>query len=219
MRDDTATESEKLVPVFLSTDYYPERERFDAWHDEFAKCIARVDLNTPDKANFYTDIHALALPEVTISKTATTPCSLMRTPSLLRDGDDALVFILCLEGRGELIFGDSCVRIKPGNGTLVPTNKIGGFSTSHDVTTCSIRMSRDVARTFAPSLDKVLLCETRPGDPSIAILRSYLEVVVCGAAWPFPIPDDAGRLPDLANLSLTLSTPRAIWRVRRLMGA
>ncbi|HEY0265897.1 MAG TPA: hypothetical protein VGC16_04040, partial [Rhizomicrobium sp.] len=162
------------TPLRLSTDTLPARDRFDAWRDEFALRIARVDVKTPDKKAFHADIHVLPLPNITISKTRVAPCSLTRTPGLLHDGDDGLVFILCLDGQGDIRFGEDHVRLTPGRGTLVANHRVGGFFSSAPATTCSIRIGRDMARSFAPSLDKALLCETRPGDPSIAILRAYL---------------------------------------------
>jgi AraC-like DNA-binding protein len=168
----------ELRPIVLSTDNWSVPDRFDAWRDEFALRIAHVDVDTPDKQAFLADINVLPLPSVTISKTTVAPCSLTRTPGLLRDGDDGLVFILCLEGEADIRFGNDHVHLRPGNGTLVSNHRIGGFFSTAKATTCSIRIDRDLARQFAPSLDEVLVRETRRGDPSLHILRSYLEVLL-----------------------------------------
>ncbi len=192
MKEQTA-EGERAAPVFLSTDFFEERERFDAWREEFALSIARTDVGTSDRQGFRTDIHALRLPTVAISKTSmAAPVSLVRTSSLLRDDDDALVFIVCLEGQGELRFGEDQVRLVPSTGTLAPTHRAGGWFSTGPVTTCSLRVSREVARSFAPSLDQALLCRIRPGDPSIVILRSYLEALLA-------TPD--GLSPSMAVLA------------------
>lgn len=171
---DKSAGSTELKPVVLSTDGWSATNRFDMWRDEFALRVAHVDVNTPDKNAFSADIHVLPLPNLTISKTTVAPCSLTRTPSLLRDGDDGLVFILCLEGEADIRFGEDHVHLKPGNGTLVANHRIGGFFSTAKATTCSIRIDRDLASQFAPSLDDVLVRETRQGDPSLNILRAYL---------------------------------------------
>ena len=167
----------KIPQILISTDQFDPRERFDIWRDEFALRIARVDVNTPDKSAFSADIGVLPLPNLTVSKTTVAPCSLTRTRNLLHDGDDGLVFILCLDGEADIRFGEDHVHLRPGNGTLVSNHRLGGFYSTAQATTCSIRIDRDVARGFAPSLDSAVLHETRPGDPSIEILRAYLETL------------------------------------------
>jgi AraC-like DNA-binding protein len=164
----------RLRPIVLSTDSWIPQSRFEAWRDEFALRIARVDVNTPDKDAFAADISVLPLPHVTISKTAVAPCSLTRTPSLIRDGDDGLVFILCLEGEADIRFGEDHVHLRPSMGTLVSNHRLGGFFSTAKATTCSLRIDRDVARPFAPALDDAVLRQARPNDPSILILQSYL---------------------------------------------
>src|SRR5689334_2390949 len=155
-----ATELPRLKPVILSTDNWTAQTRFEAWRDEFALRIAHVDVNTPDRSAFSADINVLPLPSISISKTTVAPCSLTRTPSLLRDGDDGLVFILCLDGEADIRFGDDHVHLRSGNGTLVANHRLGGFFSTAKATTCSIRIDRDLARRFTPALDDVLVRET-----------------------------------------------------------
>jgi AraC-like DNA-binding protein len=176
-----------LKPIVLSTDIWNAPSRFEAWRDEFALRIAHVDVNTPDKTAFSADIHVLPLPNLTISRTTVAPCQLTRTRSLLRDGDDGLVFILCLDGEADIRFGDDHVHLKPGNGTLVANHRIGGFYSTEKATTCSIRIDRDLASRFAPSLDDVVVRETRRGDPSLHILRSYLQPLLDAEALSAPM--------------------------------
>ncbi len=174
-----ATENARIAPIFLSTDFLEERHRFDAWREEFALAIAQIDVDTSDKSRFHTAIHALRLPGIAVSKTSVgAPVSLTRTRSLLRDDDDAFVFIMCLDGEGELRFGDDRACLSLNTGTLAPTNRLGGWFSAAPVTTCSLRISREVARTFAPAVDEALLCQARPGDPSVLILRAYVEALL-----------------------------------------
>ena len=150
---DRTPPSPRLRPIVLSTDSWIPQSRFEAWRDEFALRIARVDVNTPYKDAFAADISVLPLPHIAISKTAVAPCSLTRTRSLIRDGDDGLVFILCLEGEADIRFGEDHVHLRPSTGTLVSNHRLGGFFSTTKATTCSLRIDRDVARSFAPALD------------------------------------------------------------------
>jgi hypothetical protein len=132
---DRTPPSPRLRPIVLSTDSWIPQTRCEAWRDEFALRIARVDVNTPDKDAFAADISVLPLPHIAISKTAVAPCSLTRTRSLIRDGDDGLVFILCLEGEADIRFGEDHVHLRPSTGTLVSNHRLGGFFSTTKATT------------------------------------------------------------------------------------
>jgi len=145
--------------------------------------IARVAVDTPDRSAFRADICVQPLPGLIVSQTSVAPCSLTRTPSLLRDDDDSLVFVLNLDGDAEMRFDDergrSCgVKLPPGAGTLVSNHRRGGFFSARGANTCSLRLDRQAVQSFAPRFDSMILCEARAGDPSLVILKAYLQALV-----------------------------------------
>ncbi len=107
-----------------------------------------------------------------------TPCSLTRTPALLRDGDDSLLFGLCLAGVAEMRFGDDRTRLPAGSATLVSNQRRGGFFSGTGATSYSLRIERETMRSFAPAFDNALLRELPASDPSLAILKAYLGALL-----------------------------------------
>lgn len=165
-------------PLLLSTDDLPAGERFEAWREAFGMRIARVEVGTANPAGFRANIHVQPLPSLIVSLTGVAPCSLTRTPALLRDDDDSLVFVLCLAGYAEMRFGNDRARLPAGTSTLVSNHRRGGYHSDADATTCSLRIDRQTVRSFAPAFDGMLLRESRPGDPSLAILAAYLKALL-----------------------------------------
>lgn len=166
------------APLTLSTDDLPAQGRFDAWQEIFGVGIARIEVGTDNRPAFRAQIHAQPLPNLMLTRLAIPACSLTRTPGLLRDGDDSLVFILCLTGQGELRFGQERVTLTPGTGTLASTHLRGGSYCATGVTSYSLRIARPTLRSFAPAFEDALLRPLRPGDPALAILRAYLQTLL-----------------------------------------
>jgi hypothetical protein len=77
-----------------------------------------------------------------------TSCSLTRTPALLRDGDDCLVFGICEAGEGEMRFGEDRARISAGSCTLSSTHRRGGFYSATGAISYSVRIEHWRSRTF-----------------------------------------------------------------------
>src|SRR5579859_553312 len=123
----SVTAQPAFSPLRLSTDDLPASDRFEACREIFKKGVGHVELNADDQPGFRAHIHVQPLPNLVILQAALTSCSLTRTPALLRDGDDCLVFGLCVAGQGEMRFGEEFVRIGPASAVLSSTHRRGGF--------------------------------------------------------------------------------------------
>jgi AraC-like DNA-binding protein len=151
---------------------------FDAWRETFGLRIARVDVRTPDPAHFYADMRVRPLPAVVLTQNHFGACSVMRTPELLHDGDDAVDMVICLEGRFDVRFGDDAAVLLPGQAALLPHHRAGGCHVQAGSRSCVLRVDRSVARQLTPDLDAALVRATAPGDPTAAILRAYCSELV-----------------------------------------
>ena len=110
---------------------------------------------------------------------------MMRTPELLRDGDDAVALIMCLGGRADIRFGDDTAVLLPGQAILMPHHRPGGSMWHLPRTPYTLRMERDVARRIVPSIEAALLRTTAPGDPAFAILSAYCgQLMALASALP-----------------------------------
>ncbi|WP_394889494.1 hypothetical protein ACG873_30055 [Mesorhizobium sp. AaZ16] len=122
------------------------------------------------------------------------PVSLTRDSVALRHCDDGCSFIISLEGRFDAVFGDTRVSLTPGRATLVPHYKPGGMISAVGGKSFTLRFDRDAARVLSPSLDDLVLKETVPGDPAIAVLSAYCAQLV---ALPGGVPAGLARLASL----------------------
>ena len=166
------------MPHFITAAYSSDPAHFDEWREAFAQRVARVEIDTDDRSAFGISIGTLILPNLALSRHAGSAFRMTRTRSLLRDGDDALHFGICIGGRCEFRFGDEHVTLTPGTTTLFSSDRLGGTVVDTHVSTLQIRITRDVARTLAPALDRMLLGDVRPGDATRLVLTSYLDTLL-----------------------------------------
>jgi AraC-like DNA-binding protein len=157
----------------FSTDTIPAAERFDAWRDTFAIKVARLEVMTHDVAAFHANILSYSLANVTLSKNQLGACGLNRTPSTLRDGDDAVTLVACINGRLDVRCGDEEATVAPAQAILLPHHRMSDTWIAEGTRTYALRVDRAAARQHLPSLDRYMLRATRLGDPAFAILRAY----------------------------------------------
>jgi AraC-like DNA-binding protein len=96
--------------IVFSTDAFPERSRFSAYREELAKWSCGLELSIPDQFAFRAELELRRLGSVEIMTNTISTIETTRTPRLVRDGDDALLVMLLLHGRGHLSqFGEQYV--------------------------------------------------------------------------------------------------------------
>src|SRR5580698_3945142 len=96
--------------IVFSTDAFPERSRFSAYREELAKWSCGLELSIPDQFAFHAELELRRLGSVEIMTNTISTIETIRTPRLVRDGDDALLVMLLLHGRGHLSqFGEQYV--------------------------------------------------------------------------------------------------------------
>lgn len=121
-------------PLVFSTDALPPGDRFEAWRETFA----RVDVTTPDRAAFRASARVHPLGALRLIDFDLGPMSLIRTPELLRDGDDDFSLVICCCGSFRTIGpGGEGVVIQEGGALLVPHSVPGG--------TMSVGASQDIS--------------------------------------------------------------------------
>jgi AraC-like DNA-binding protein len=82
--------------LHFDTDDLPERDRFPAFCEEYARRYTGLDFVMRDKSEFRGKIELQRAGAVDVGCVEITPVDSLRSPSLVRDGDDSL-FILLLE--------------------------------------------------------------------------------------------------------------------------
>jgi AraC-like DNA-binding protein len=176
-----------IQPIPVPANRLPLRLRFEAWREAFALKVARVEAATPHEAGFHAEARFQPLPGLSLSRNAVSPLRLARTRQPLRDGDDGVAFVICLEGRGDAVFGDESVPLNAGQAMLVPRGGQGGIVAHTDVVTLTIRLERNVAAEIVPALDDTILHRLPAGDPAVGLLASYCEQLLSSDGIPAPL--------------------------------
>jgi AraC-like DNA-binding protein len=187
--------------IRFSTHGFPEEVGFHVWRDTFALKVTHVDVETPDPVRFRADIRVRPMGSgLILSENQLGECTMMRTPELLRDGDDSLALVICRAGQFDSYSCDDRAMLTPGLATLLPHHRLGGARISEGTQTFVLRLERDMARELLPSLDKTVTRPTRPGDPAIAILSAYCEQLMIS---PTRIPAATVEIANTQILELT----------------
>jgi AraC-like DNA-binding protein len=112
----------------FDTDALPERDRFPAYCEEMIRRYAALDIVARDGgANFRARIELRRAGGIDIGYVATTPSDYVRTPSYLRDGDDALCVVLCIEGGTYQTQSGEPRDLRPGEGIVCDNAQAGGI--------------------------------------------------------------------------------------------
>jgi len=166
--------------VRISTEAFAPRDRFDAWREEVALRVARVDVDTPDRTDFFADIDYLDLPRLSVTNLRIAPARLSRSPDLMRDGDDRFVFMLSMNGAARACFKDREIPLACGTGMWTRKDMRGGFLSETPQTSYSLRIDQETMRELTAWPDAVALRRIEPRDPAMGLLRAYVHALMSG---------------------------------------
>ena len=83
----------------FTTDALPERDRFPAFHEVMSQAYVPFDItDRSDDGRFRASLALERAGRVSIGRLAITPTGYERTPRLLRDGEDDLGVVMCMQG-------------------------------------------------------------------------------------------------------------------------
>ncbi len=174
MAEESDISAARVTPIALSTGHWKKHDRFDAWQEEVSRCITGMEVRSEDRPNFQSDILAMPLPNLMISRSRFSKSRLSRTPTHMRDGDDSVVLAINLEDESFFGSGDRQMRMTRNCGILVTSDLKGGFSTDVNGNACSLRLSRDMLRLIAPDWERALLREITADNTALNLLRTYM---------------------------------------------
>jgi AraC-like DNA-binding protein len=84
--------------ILFNTDVLPERDRFPVFCEEIIRRLTALDVISREKSKFRGTIELQRAGTVDVGYVSTTPVDVVRSPKLVRDGDDGLILILLESG-------------------------------------------------------------------------------------------------------------------------
>jgi hypothetical protein len=92
------TSQESGGALRFSTDDLPERDRLPIWREAFGRTIVKMDMEPIGDGPFRSRADIQMLPNLSIAVVSSSPNRVTRTPALIADGSDDLVFGILLGG-------------------------------------------------------------------------------------------------------------------------
>lgn len=139
--------------IYFNTDALPERDRFPAVREEFARRLLTIDAVNRSAEPFCAkfDIHRVG--RFAVAYIETSPADYVRTPELIRDGQEFLFATLNFKSTMFLSQPASGGSINPGEAALLDSTHIGGihFDTSASYLTMRIARS-EITRLVPPGV-------------------------------------------------------------------
>src|SRR5689334_4170680 len=83
----------------VTTDGVPAYDRFASFRDGFLARYVALEMIRHDTTPFRGAFRLLRAGTVTVARLDTSPLTFLRTPKLIKDGDDTICLILCRQGQ------------------------------------------------------------------------------------------------------------------------
>jgi AraC-like DNA-binding protein len=113
--------------IVFSTDVFPEQRRFAAYRDELARWSCGLELSTPDPVDFHAGFELRRVGSLEMVIHTVSAIDTVRTPRLVRDGDDSLLVMLLLDGCAyQAQFGDQ-YRLNAGQAVICDSGYPGAL--------------------------------------------------------------------------------------------
>lgn len=160
--------------IAFSTDALPERDRFAMFCEEIGRRFSGLDLRTNDRAGYRASVEVKIGDAISLGRSTTTPVDTVRTPSLVRDGDDSLLLLLLTDGQACYRSDREEERLAVGDAIICDCSLSGAYNLLTPASFLTVKLAR---RELVGLLPKSIRLSGRRlnGDPvALRLLFEYL---------------------------------------------
>jgi AraC-like DNA-binding protein len=159
----------------FTTDALPERDRFAAFCEEVMRRYAAMDIRPRGEGVFRSVIDMQRFGPLAISKRFTTPADTMRTPELVRDGNDSAIVVFCRSGGIHQSQLEGVPALQPGDAVVMDCAYSGGFHVTSDSSYYSVKVPRQSISRLRPDLNRLAGMRLDRDDAARKLLFGYLD--------------------------------------------
>lgn len=160
----------------FSTDMLPERDRYDAFREEFARQVTHLDVQREEKGSFYAHFSFATLGALNCGSVDFSPASYGRTPELLTDGNDDFVLFI---NRGSAIHESRKDQVTAHGGAILQDNSQAGRVSSEDVgSLLNIRIPRKLLMSVVPTAEDLVGSAINPNSTALRLLHNYVAMLL-----------------------------------------
>jgi AraC-like DNA-binding protein len=188
----------------FSTDDLPERDRLPVWREAFGRTIVKMDMEPIGDAPFRSRADIQMLPNLSIALVSSSPNRVTRTPQLIADGSDDLVFGILLGGEAVAHQGEKEVRFRAGEALLWSNDAPGGCVYHSSIDFLALAVSRVVLAQAVVNFDDALMQLVPRNNAAMRLLTGYVKTLQgeIGHMSPELKAVSAAHVQDLVALAL-----------------
>lgn len=192
------------LPVVFDSAGLAERDRRGFASEEYGRKALKVELEVSADTPFRLRMSAETYGAVRVAVIQSTPYRVLRTRSLIDDGDDRLGVIFPLVGRFGGEQGGRSVSVGRGEATVMVADRTGWFGTQSGGAFLTVRAAPDLLKSFAPDVSQRKGITVRPSRLGFDLVRAYLSTLNRSGAEVSPgVLEIAGRhLAEIAALAI-----------------
>lgn len=148
-------ESSGAGRIYFNTDTLPERDRFPAFCEEFVRRRTALDIVRRGEGPFRGVMDLVRAGPVVVGSHFSTPTDLVRSPRLVRDGDDSLLVALCRSGVAYLTQLGADLKLEPGLAFVCDSGYAGEVHITADTWLSLVRIPRSTMTQLLPRADRL----------------------------------------------------------------
>jgi AraC-like DNA-binding protein len=188
----------------FSTDDIPERDRIAMWREHFGRSVAKADFIPVDGVPFRSVSSMRDLPDLKIWSCCISESEVHRTPSLVADGDDNLVFAIIKRGRSHSEQGGREAVFGEGEALLWSADAVGKFRNVSDVEITTLALPRRSLTSALSDPDRAVMTTIPATTEALRLLTQYVDVLNAepGAMSPALQSLSVTHVHDLVSLAI-----------------
>jgi AraC-like DNA-binding protein len=160
--------------IYFNTDTLPERDRFPAFCEEFVRRRTALDIVRRGEGPFRGVMDLLRAGPVVVGSHFSTPTDLVRSPQLVRDGDDSLLVALCRSGVAYLVQLGADVKLEPGSAFVCDSGYAGKVHIIADTWLSLVRIPRITMTKLLPRANRLAGAMLDRNNVARRLLFGYL---------------------------------------------
>ncbi len=188
----------------FSTDDLPERDRLPIWREAFGRTITKMDMEPIGDGPFRSRADIQMLPNLSIAFVSSSPNRVTRTPALIADGSDDLVFGILLGGEAVAHQGKGEVGFRAGEALLWSNDAPGGCLYNSSIDFLALAFSRATLTQAVANIDDALMQLVPRDNEAMRLVTGYVKVLKdeIGHMSPELKATSAAHVQDLVALAL-----------------
>jgi AraC-like DNA-binding protein len=161
----------------FSTDNFPDRDKVSRWREEFARGVAKMDVELLGDEPFRSVSQIHLFPELKIWSCQVTAAELTRTRTLAADGEDSLVLAIVKRGRTKVAQKGQDIYLSQGSAVLWSSETAGVFHNPGDMDIVTLAFPRKSLKRTVEDVDRVLLKHIPASTEALQLLCRYTEML------------------------------------------